>query len=206
MQDEEKRRFVENIKEEVNESQTKTADIFAYFVVGLFCAVLVLIIVVYGLERSKNNAIAALDESIKIEVTDPLSAMAKERKQNDDVIRQLATLTTALSGRVKYSQLMTDMSSGLYKKSMWTTFSLQDNVITISGVADSFDDAAKTVAAYRKLKTVKEIDLKSVNLNSEIGKVDFSYTITFDNKNYTYINPSQAQATQTPTAVESMVQ
>lgn len=196
MQDDEKQKFLESVKEDIGLPKNNSADTFSYFVIGLFCAVIVLIILVLGLSRAKESKAAALDVSIEEEVTAPLKSLAKEKKTNDLVMSQLGVLSDAVSARIKYSQLMNDLSANQYKKSQWNSFTLQQDKISIQGAADSFEDAAKAVVAFRQMAAVSNVSLKAVNLNDESGKVDFTLDITYDNKSYHFLPPSVTQSSQ----------
>lgn len=192
MQEEEKQKFLHSVKNDINFDDNKSSDIFSYFVIGLFCAVIVLIIVVFGLQKSKQVKLASIDTAIASDVTEPLKSLEKEKQQSDIVAKQLEVLTTALSSRVKYSQLMSDLTANQYKKSKWTSFAFQSTAISLSGSADSFDDVAKTVAAFRVMKAVQDISLKSVSLNQDSKKVDFTLEITVNKTLYNYLPKTQA--------------
>lgn len=62
--------------------------------------------------------------------------------------------------------------------------SLDEGTITLSVSSDSFDDMAKTTAAYRGMSSVESVKLTDAALNEETGKVDFSLELDVDKKSY----------------------
>ena len=194
MPEDEKEKLLESVRKDIKVPENRGMDYFSYFVIGLFIAVFVSLIVVLGLEKAKANKLEALEKEINNEVTIPLNSLAKEKKQIDLVSKQLEVLSTALSGRIKYSQILDDLRNGQYKQSLWTSFTIQQDKISIQGSASDFESVGKTVAAFRQIKSVKDVSLKSVTVNNETNAVDFSVTIQFNPSLYKYLPQTQASS------------
>jgi len=198
MPEDEKEKLLQSVKRDIGDTGNSTSDSFSYFIIGLFCAVLILVIIVFALERSKENKLASLEETYKVDVTEPLKTLEKEQKESDNAVKQLEILTLALSKRIKYSQLMADITSHQFKKSFWQSFTLRKEKISILGSADSYDDVAKSIAAFRSLKAVKDVSLKAANKDEDTGKFNFSAEITVDLSMYQYAGTTKASASVTP--------
>jgi len=196
MPDDDKEKLLESVRKSVDVGENSTTEGFSYFLIGLFFAVLIIIIVIFGMEKLKTNKLASLEEVYKSDVTAPLESMSKEKAESDIAVKQLEVLTMALGGRIKYSQLMNDMTASQYKKSLWSAFTLRKDTISIQATADSFDDAARSVAAFRSMEAVKDASLKAVNVDENTKKVNFTIQITFDSSSYKYL--PQAAPSVTP--------
>jgi Tfp pilus assembly protein PilN len=142
-----------------------------------------------GMQKSKQNKLLTLDQQIAEEVATPLKSLEDEQIKNTTILAQLAALNTALSGRTRFSQLLSDLKANQYKKSLWSDFSVQNSTISISGKVDSYQDVAKAVAAMRNIKAVTDVKLSSASADKESAKVTFMVTITYD--------PSLYKVTQT---------
>jgi len=176
---------VEQTEENIEKTTThKTEEAVSYFLVGLFGATIISVLILLGIQKGKEMKIATYDQQIKTEVTDQLIALAPEKKQMETVLSQLDALTIALTSRVKYSSMMTDFENNTFKKSLWTNFSLSQNTISINGTADDYESAAKAAASYRNIKAVRDVKLTSATSNEESKKVDFVLSITFDSSLY----------------------
>ncbi len=195
MPDDDKEKLLESVRRSVDVGENSTTEGFSYFLVGLFFAVFIIIIVIFGMEKLKTNKLASLEEVYKSDVTAPLEAMSKEQAESDTAVKQLEVLTMALGGRIKYSQLMNDMTAGQYKKSLWSAFTLRKDTISIQATADTFDDAARSVAAFRSLEAVEDASLKAVKVDENTKKVNFTIQITFDPSLYKYLPQTVPSAT-----------
>lgn len=195
MSDDDKERLLQSVRKTVDVEENSTSEGFSYFIIGLFFAVFILIIVIFGMEKAKTNKSASLEEVYQSDVTAPLESLSKEQSESDTAVRQLEVLTTALGGRIKYSQLMNDLTASQFKKSLWKSFTLRENTISIQGISDNFDDAARSVAAFRSMKAVKDVSLKAVNVDENTQKVDFTIQITFDSSLYKYLPQTTPSAT-----------
>lgn len=198
MPENEKEKLLQSVKRDISSTENSTSDGFSYFIIGLFCAVFILVIIVIGLGRSKENKLLSLDETYKTEVTEPLKALSNEQKASDNAIDQIDILTAALSKRIKYSLLMTDIVSKQFKKSVWQSFTLKKDTVSILGSADSYDDVAKSIAALRSLKAVQDVSLKAASKDENSSKINFTAQLKLDLKSYQY--SSQAAVSATPSA------
>jgi len=171
----------------------------AYFIIGLFLACIVSMIAVFALIKSKEAKVSNLEEQIQSEVTSPLKDLEKEEKEVASVLGQIETLTKALTERVKYASLINDLKSNLYKKALWSQLSFQKDTATISGSVDTFEDLAKTVSVYKKMKGVGEVQLTSASVNTETKRIDYGLTIKLDMSSYK-INGARPKASATVSA------
>ncbi|MDH4358529.1 MAG: hypothetical protein OEV37_01080 [Candidatus Berkelbacteria bacterium] len=193
---------VKETEEEIGSATKKAGskeEAAAYFIIGLFLACIVSMIAVFALMKSKEAKISNLEEQIQNEVTGPLKELESEEKEVASVLGQIETLTSALTERVKYASLINDLKSNLYKKSLWGQFSFQKDTAAITGTVDSFEDLAKTVSVYKKMKGAQDVQLTGVSVNAETKKIDYSLTIKLDMSLYK-INGAKPQATATASA------
>jgi Tfp pilus assembly protein PilN len=201
----EKEKFLESVKNDISESSGSGRDeVLSYFIIGVFVGVVVLAVSFLTIEKTRQSKISSLSQQMQQEVDVPMQSLATEKVQNDEIIKQLSTLTSVLAGRVDYSKLFDDLRGGQYKKSLWTNFALQKDSITITAKADNYADVAKAVAALRQLKAVKDVSLSSASLDKESGKINFTVNISYNPSLYkasarASTSPTSLSATQTPT-------
>jgi len=185
MSSEENKKLLESVKDDISGSVDESReDVLSYFIIGVFVSIIVLSVVFVGLQKTRQNKLATLDTQISQEVTAPLKAMEKEKLQNDTVLKQLSALSSSLSVREKYSVLLGDIKSNLYKKTYWDNFSVQKDSIVVSGKVDGFQDVAKVTAGLRNIKSVTDIKLNSAILDKDSGKVNYSINIVYDSAAY----------------------
>lgn len=181
MSSEEKEKFLESVKSDISESVESGRDeVLSYFVIGVFIGVVVLSISFLAIEKARKYKISSLSRQIQQEVDVPMQSLAKEKVLNDEVVKQLDVLTSVLTGRVKYSKLFDDLKSKQLKKSLWTNFTLQKDNIVITAKADNYADVAKSIAAIRQVKAVKDVKLSSATYDKESNKVNFTANISYD--------------------------
>lgn len=185
----------EGIEEETG---NRTEDAVAFFIFGIFAAVIISVLIIFAFQKQKEMKVASLDSQIKSDVTDQLETLTAEKKQMETVLGQLDALITALDSRIKHSTLITDLKANQFKRSLWSSLSVGKSEITINGSADSLEDVAKAVAALRKVKALQDVELTGSTVNADTQKVDFTVTSKVDKKLYKYITA----ATPTPTSGE----
>jgi len=202
----EKEKFLESVKNDISDSAGSGRDeVLSYFIIGVFLGVIVLAISFLTIEKTRQYKISSLTKQIQQDVDVPMKSLAKEKIQNDEIVKQLSTLTSVLAGRVSYFKLFEDLRNGQFKKSLWTNFALQKDSITISAKADNYADVAKAVAAIRQVKAVTDVKLSSASLDKETNKISFTVNISYDPSLYkasprSSATPSTSQTvTQTPT-------
>jgi Tfp pilus assembly protein PilN len=200
---EEQNRLLESVKEDIAGATGESSqEKIAFFIIGLALAVVACSIYVFGSQKYKNSQISSLDQQINDEVTTPLKNLSEEKAQADLVLSQIDALTTSLSKRIKYDQILKDFRDNQYKSARWTSFGFNDNgkKITISGVAGNFDDVAKTVAAIKGMKAVQDVKLVSVSINADSKEVNFTIDAEVDFSPYKLLsaNKSEAQSAATP--------
>lgn len=164
---------------------TSREDVVAYFIFGIALAAIVSIVPVLVISKTKESKIASLEQQYKQEVTDQLESLKKEQKDQVLMARQIDALSVALQSRIKNSQLLEAFGRNTLKKTKWTALTLSDSSVSMSLVADNFDDVAKTVSAYRGMESVKSVRLTSAASNEESGKIDFAVDVTVDMSQYT---------------------
>lgn len=199
---EEQDRLLESVKEDITGATGESSqEKVAFFLIGLSLAVVACSIYVFGSQKYKNSQISSLDQQINDEVTTPLKNLSKEKAQADLVLSQIDALTTSLSQRIKYDQILKDFRDNQYKNARWTSFGFNDNdkKITISGGAGNFDDVAKTVAAFKGMKAVQDVKLVSVGINADSKEVNFTIDIGVDFSSYKVLS-SRGSGTGQPTA------
>jgi len=175
----EKGKVLESIKSEVDQSAQKgsEASLLTYFLIGLSAAVIISAIYLLAAYKTKQMKIATLVQQIEEEVTVPLKNLASDKKQSDIVLKQLETLTTALSGKIRYSKMLGDLTAKQYKKSRWSSFTYQGDTISIAGQADNYEGAAKAVMAMRLPKAVQDVKISSATGDEKEKKVNFSVSL-----------------------------
>lgn len=200
MVSDEKNKFLESVKGDISEAEPQKRDeLLSYFVLGVFVALMAFCVIMMGMQRTKQNKLIALDNQIEEDVTAPLKSLENEQIESATILKQLTALNIALSDRTKFSQLLSDLKSNQYKKSLWSDFNIQDGTISISGKVDSYQDVAKAVAAMRNIKAVTDVKLSSAVYDRDSSKVTFMVTVSYDPSLY----KAAAQATSTPqTAAE----
>jgi hypothetical protein len=201
---EEQNRLLESVKEDITGATGESSqEKVAFFIIGLALAVVACSIYVFGSIKYKNSQISSLDQQINDEVTTPLKNLSEEKAQADLVLSQIDALTTSLSKRIKYDQILKDFRDNQYKNARWTSFgfSNDDKKITISGSAGNFDDVAKTVAAVKGMKAVQDVKLVSVSINTDSKEVNFTVDAEVDFSPYEVLSStgsSALQSTATP--------
>lgn len=194
---EEKNRLLESVKEDIAEATGESPqEKIAFFIIGLALAVVACSIYVFGLQKYKNSQISYLDQQISDEVTTPLKNLSKDKAQADLVLSQIDVLTTSLSKRIKYDQVLKDFRDNQYKNARWTSFAFDDSKgeITISGVAGNFDDMAKTVTAFRGMKAVQDVKLVSFGINADSKEVSFTISAKVDLSSYKVLSDNKSEA------------
>lgn len=202
----EKGKVLESIKTEVDQSAQKgsEASLLTYFLIGLSSAVIITSIYLLAAYKTKQMKVATLDQQIEEEVTVPLKNLSSDKKQSDVVLKQLETLTTALSSKVRYSKMMGDLTAKQYKKSRWATFTYQGGTISISGQADNYADAAKAVMAMRLPKAVQDVKISSATGDDKDKKINFSVSLKINPDLYRAAAlEAKSTATGTATATPS---
>lgn len=175
-------------------------DVVAYFIFGIALAAIVAIIPVLIIAKTKQSKIDSLATQYQQEVTDQLSSLKKEQADQALMVKQVSALSTALASRTKNSQILEAFGKNTFKKAKWTAMTLDSSgSVSLSLTADSFDDMAKTVAAYRNMPSVSSIKLTSAVKNEASNKVDFTVEVKVDTKQYAV----KAKATTSPTAATS---
>lgn len=155
-------------------------DIVAYFIVGISLAIIVSIIPILIISKTKQSKIAALDTQYQDTVTTQLATLKKEQISQAAVSKQIDALTTALASRMKNSALIEDLSRNTLKKAKWTAMTLNGDSVSLNLTTDNFEDMAKSVAAYRGMDAVSSVKLSSANSNEASGKVDFAVELMVD--------------------------
>lgn len=168
----------------------------AYAVMGLFFGVLIATLSLLFLDKQKQSTISSLDQQIQQEVTTPLASLAKDEQKVETVTKQLASLNSALSSRLKFATILDDLRKRAYGKSAWTALSYKDNEFAISGYTDNFEELNKAVVAVKSAPSVKETKLTNATINEETKKVEFSLTVIVDNALYK-VNATKAAALTT---------
>ena len=194
----EKGKVLESIKTEVDQSAQKgsEASLLTYFLIGVSSAVIITSIYLLAAYKTKQMRLATLGQQIEEEVNTPLKNLASDKKQSDIVLKQLETLTTTISGRIKLSKLMGDLIAKQYKKSRWDTFTYQGDTISISGQTDNYEDAAKAVMAMRLPKMVQDVKISSATGDDKDKKVNFSVSLKVNPDLY---RAAALEAKSTPT-------
>lgn len=159
-------------------------DIISNFIFGIALAVVISVLPVLIISKTKQSKIDSLQAQYQQEVTDQLATLKKEESDQALMVKQIEVLTTALSSKVKNSSMLDAFNKNTFKRSRWTSMSLDEGTITLSVSSDSFDDMAKTTAAYRGMSSVESVKLTDAALNEETGKVDFSLELDVDKKSY----------------------
>jgi len=177
-------RILESVKESITETTQKTEESASYFIIGLSGAIVIAVLVLLAAVSGKKAQIASYDQQIQSDVTDQLKGLSVEQDQISSVFTQLDVLETSLLRRVKYSGVFSDLAKNQYQKSKWTSVTVKDNIVSITGEANNFEDVAKTVVAYKSLASVTDAKLTSANLNQERQVVSFVIDLTFDLKGY----------------------
>jgi len=173
-------------REAVSGSETHDREeTIAYFIVGIFIAVLIAVLFSIFFLKQKEAKLTSLDEEINQSVTQPLQSYGGTLIKVVTILAQLDALNAALNSRIKYSSILTDLANLEFKKSRWTSVALQkDDTMVISGSADSFEDVAKAVIALRSLKAATDTKLSSANVNAESGKIDFVVNLKINKTMY----------------------
>jgi len=185
---------------EINEAKKQIAssvsgigeESVAYLIFGIAAAIIISIIPVLVISRSKEARIASLEQRYDQEVTTELKSLEKERKSRDIALAQIDALSAALRSRVKFSGVFENLSKYTLKKSMWDDFSISENKITMTVVTDSFDDTAKAVAAFRQMASVDSAKLTGSNLNADTEKIESNVELVIDLNDFTQTTASQA--------------
>lgn len=179
---------------------TSKEDVVAYFIFGIALAAIVAIVPILIISKTKESKIASLEEQYKQDVTDQLSALKKEQKDQVLMAKQIDALSAALDSRIKNSQLLEAFGKNTLKKTKWTALTLDDGSLSLSLTADNFDDVAKAVSAYRNMDSVKSVKLNSATNNEASGKIDFAVSVSVDMSQYTVkAKPMTAAPTQQTT-------
>lgn len=185
----EENRFLQSVKEDISDvSEEGSQGKAVYFVIGLSIATILVSIFAFALSMSKDSQIASLDAQIEEQVTVPLNNLAKERKQVTAISSQLDVLSTALSARTKYALLIKDLATNTYNKSKWTGIDYSQEKIILSGSADDFMGVSKAVSAFENFKSIKSINLTSVNIEEESGAVEYVIELEVDKTGYKLIS------------------
>lgn len=163
---------------------TSKEDVVAYFIFGIAFAAIIAIVPVLIISKTKESRIASLEQQYKQDVTDQLSALKKEQKDQVLMAKQIDALSVALDSRIKNSQLLEAFGKNTLKKTKWTALTLDNGALSLSLSADNFDDVAKTVSAYRNMESVKSVKLTSATNNESSDKIDFAINISVDMSQY----------------------
>lgn len=180
MSSEEKHQILEAVKEEKGRDNEAR---LSYFVIGILAGVLVAIVLMMAWQKSKEYKISALDQTI-LDTDKDLKSLGDQESQSVGLLKQLGIFSVALSGKYKYSSFLNDLRSYQYKKSKWTNLSFSKDAVVIGAQADSFEDVAKSVAALKNMKAIKEINLSSASLDPQTNKIDFEMTVVIDLTSY----------------------
>jgi Tfp pilus assembly protein PilO len=192
--DSEEKRFLESVKEDISsapegEDQTKAV----YFMIGLALATILVSIFTFALTMSKQSQITSLETQIEEEVTIPLNNLAKERKQVTAITGQLDVLSTALSSRIKYGQIVKDLASNTYKQTRWSSLDYgEEGQVVLTGVADDFSNTSKAVSAFENFKITKIVDLSSVSIDESSGSVQYTFNMELDESGYKILSKNKA--------------
>ena len=196
----EKNKLLESFKSEVTETEDTKETSVAFVLIGLAIAVVVAVVVLFAFNSSKNNQLSALDQQIQNDVTVPLKNLAGEKKQTDSILDQISVLTTVLNKKLTLSQMLIDLSNNQYKLSRWSSLSYSQDKVTITAVADNFEDVLKTYNALKATKSVKSAKLVSTNINENTKKIEFTMEFSVNTDLYKVVPKTAATATTTTTA------
>lgn len=193
MDQEQQRHEVGDASKEIASSyQTSKEDIVAYFVLGVSIAAIVSILPILIISRTKQSKIASLDTQYQENVATQLVSLKQEKADQEAISKQISALTSALSSRTENSLFLAALSKNTFKRSKWTAMTMSDDTVSLSISADSYDDMAKTVSAYRAMDSVKSVKLTSAGRNDSSGKIDFSLELSFDKSLYVIKQSSAA--------------
>ncbi|OQA52624.1 MAG: hypothetical protein BWY43_00413 [candidate division WS2 bacterium ADurb.Bin280] len=178
---------------QVNEAKRQIAssvstfgeEAVAYLIFGIAAAIIISIIPILVISRSKESRIASLEQRYQQEVTNQLQNLEKERKSREIALAQIDALSAALRSRVKFSSVFEGLSKYALKKSMWDDFAITENSITLTLITDSFDDTAKAVAAFRQMDSVQSVKLTGSNLNADSKKIESNLELLIDLNSFT---------------------
>lgn len=174
-------------------------DIIAYFIIGISLAIVVSVIPVLVISKTKQSKIAALDTEYQDTVTTQLATLKKEQASQAAVAAQIDALTSVLASRMKNSALIEDLGKNTLKRAKWTAVTLNGDSVSLNMTVDNFEDMAKAVAAYRNVSSVSSVKLTSASSNEGSGKVDFAVELKVDLSAYKQIVTTTSGADQTAT-------
>ncbi len=180
MSSEEKRQILESVKQEIKADEGRDNEArLSYFVIGIFAGVLIAIVFMMAWQKSKEVKLSAQNQTLA-DLDKNLKTLENEHSQSIGLLKQLDIFSLVLAGRYKQSSILDDLRKNQYKKSKWTNLSFSKSSIVVGAQADNFEDVAKSVAAFKNMKAVKDVTLTAASINSDTKKVEFEMTLMVD--------------------------
>lgn len=177
-------RVLASVKESVEEAGNKSEYSAYYFIIGLSLAVFVGLILLMANIKSKENQLEAYKQKTREDVTNQLNKIAASQGQSKYLDSQISALQIALSKRIDFASLLSELSSKQYKNARWSAFNLSSKAVSIKMEAGSFDDAAKAATSFKEAKGVKDAKLSKVSVNPDNNSVSFTIDLTVDFNTY----------------------
>ena len=162
---EDRERIIRNVRESVEEAGQSPEDSAYYFVIGLCVAIFAGLILITANVKYKTNQLDMYGQKIKEEIAKD-SDQSNKDLQVDDLNNQIASLQLALSKRIDFGKFFKDLSQNQYKRSKWSSISLNSEKVSISMEADNFEDMSKSVKAFENMPSLRHVSLSNVNVNS----------------------------------------
>lgn len=180
MYEDEQNRVISSVKESVEEAGQKSEYSAYFFIIGVSLAIFVGLILGMANLKSKQNELEAYKQKIQNDVNAPLSKYSGSSSQVKYLSSQVSSLKIALSKRIDFASLLSELVKNQYQRAMWTNFSLSSSEVTIEMKADNFDEMNKSIKALGLAKGVKEAQLSEVSVNPDDGSVSYTAKLQVD--------------------------
>ncbi len=177
-------RVLASVKKSVEEAGNKSEYSAYYFIIGLSIAVFVGLVLLMANIKTKENQLEAYKQKTREDVTNQLNKISSSQGQSKYLDSQISALQIALSKRIDFASLLSELSSKQYKNARWSAFNLSSKAVSIKMEASSFDDAAKAVTSFKEAKGVKDAKLSKVSVNPDNNSVSFTIDLTVDFNTY----------------------
>jgi len=178
--EDEQNRVISSVKESVEEAGQKSEYSAYFFIIGVSLAIFVGLILGMANLKSKQNELEAYKQKIQNDVNAPLSKYSGSSSQVKYLSSQVSSLKIALSKRIDFASLLSELVKNQYQRAMWTNFSLSSSEVTIEMKADNFDEMNKSIKALGLAKGVKEAQLSEVSVNPDDGSVSYTAKLQVD--------------------------
>jgi len=145
----------------------------AQFLIGATISVAVAIVVFGGILLAQKNTLKKLPSRIK-EIDGQLIAFKKLDEQLRNFSQAVANIEVALNQRQQWSPVLKELNRVTPKDVVYTSFSGEENKISLSGATPSLSSLAKLLVALGNSQ-FQNVTLSSIAINQ--GNVSFSIAL-----------------------------